>query len=319
MNSIGKVIQSFRTSRNKRAWTMLLILIGMVLASMIISPAFRTPRNLFNILGQNAVYGVMALGMACIILTGSIDLGAGATAALAGVIAVPLFRDYGFIAGVAGGLGIGALIGLVNGLLITKMKINYFITTLGMMSVARGIVFIITNGIPIQGVPPAYNVVGMGKIGMFPVAAIIWLTLAVIMALILRFTRFGRYIYALGGNENAAWLSGVNKDFVKTAAYVICGLFCALGGLILCMRVLMATADAATSYELTVIASCIIGGIAIDGGHGSILSSVVGALIMGLVMNMLQLMGVSTYWQSAVTGVIIIGAVAIDSFSSGKK
>lgn len=307
-------------TKDKKAITMLIVMVCMIIISMMISPTFRSTKNLLNILNQNAIYGVMALGMGCCILTGAIDLSAGSVAALAGVIATPLFRDFGLIAGLAGGLGIGALVGLVNGFLVTKVKVTYFVTTLGMMSVARGAVYIITNGIPIQGVPKELNVIGMGKIGgVIPTAALIWFLCAAVMYLILKFTRFGQHIYAVGGSEKAAWLSGVSTDKIRIAAFTLCGFFSALGGILLNTRVLMATADAADGYELTVIAACIIGGISMDGGEGNILSTIVGTIIMGLILNMLQLLGISSFWTDAVTGVIIIGAVAIDSLSSKKR
>lgn len=306
--------------KNQKAWTMVLVLIGMVILSSIMSPSFRSVRNLLNILNQNAIYGIMALGMGCVILTGAIDLSVGSTAALAAVVATPLFRDYGFLAGILGGLATGVIIGLINGLLITKCHITYFVTTLGTMQIGRGIVYIVTSGIPVQGVPVKYNFIGMGKIGgTIPIAALIWFVCVVIMHLVLKYTQFGQHVYAVGGSENAAWLSGVNTKKVTVLNFVLCGFFAALAGLILNLRVLMATADACTSYEMTAIASCIVGGISMDGGRGNILSSITGTLIMGLILNILQLMGVSSYWQTAVTGAIIIGAVAIDSISNRKR
>lgn len=306
--------------KNKKAWTMVLVLIGMIVLSSILSPSFRSPRNLLNILNQNSIYGIMALGMGCVILTGAIDLSAGSTAALAAVIATPLFRDYGFAAGVLGGLATGVIVGLINGLLVTKCKITYFVTTLGTMQIGRGVVYIITSGIPIQGVPTAYNVIGMGKLwGVVPIAALIWFVCVLIMHLILKYTQFGQHVYAVGGSENAAWLSGVDTNKIRVLSFMLCGFFCALSGVVLNLRVLMATADACQSYEMTAIASCIVGGMSMDGGRGVIPSSITGALIMGLILNILQLLGVSSYWQTAVTGAIIIGAVAIDSVSGRKR
>lgn len=306
--------------KNQKAWTMVLVLIGMIILSSIMSPSFRSVRNLLNILNQNSIYGIMALGMGCVILTGDIDLSVGSTAALAAVIATPLFRDYGFLVGMLGGLGTGVAVGLVNGFLITKCHISYFVTTLGTMQICRGIVYIITSGIPVQGVPAEYNFIGMGKIGgLIPIAALIWFICVIIMHFVLKYTQFGQHIYAVGGSENAAWLSGVHTKKVRVINFVLCGFFAALAGLILNLRVLMATADACTSYEMTAIASCIVGGISMDGGRGDILSSITGTLIMGLILNILQLMGVSSYWQTAVTGAIIIGAVAIDSLSNRKR
>lgn len=320
MNTWTKKAGILLKGKNKKAWTMVLILIGMIILSSILSPSFRSARNLLNILNQNSIYGIMALGMGCVILTGAIDLSAGSTAALAAVIATPLFRDYGFVAGMLGGLCLGALVGLINGILITKCKITYFVTTLGTMQIGRGIVYIITSGIPIQGVPAAYNVVGMGKLfGTLPIAALIWFGCVIIMHFVLKYTQFGQHLYAIGGSENAAWLAGVNTNKMKVLSFVLCGFFCALSGLILNLRVLMATADACQSYEMTAIASCVVGGLSMDGGRGDILSSITGTLIMGLILNILQLLGVSSYWQTAVTGVIIIATVAIDSISSRKR
>ena len=224
-------------SDDKRALTIVLVLIGMVILSSILSPSFRLVRNLLNILNQNAIYGIMARGMACVILTGAIDLSAGSTAALAAVIATQLFEHYGFAAGMAGGLLVGVIVGLINGLLVTKAKITYFVATLGTMQIGRGVVYIITSGIPIQGVPAQYNVVGMGKLfGVIPIAALIWFVCAIIMFLILHYTQLGQHIYAIGGSERAARLAGVKTAKVRIIAYVLCGFFCALGGLILNLR-----------------------------------------------------------------------------------
>lgn len=320
MTTIKTTKGKFMKGKNKKAWTMVLVLIGMIVLSSILSPSFRSPRNLLNILNQNSIYGIMALGMGCVILTGAIDLSAGSTAALAAVIATPLFRDYGFAAGVLGGLATGVIVGLINGLLVTKCKITYFVTTLGTMQIGRGVVYIITSGIPIQGVPTAYNVIGMGKLwGVVPIAALIWFVCVLIMHLILKYTQFGQHVYAVGGSENAAWLSGVDTNKIRVLSFMLCGFFCALSGVVLNLRVLMATADACQSYEMTAIASCIVGGMSMDGGRGVIPSSITGALIMGLILNILQLLGVSSYWQTAVTGAIIIGAVAIDSVSGRKR
>lgn len=319
MSEHASIRKRFKISKNRREITMFFVMLGMFAVGFVISPAFRSVNNVLNILNQNAIYGIMALGMGCVILTGAIDLSAGSIVALVGVIATPLFRDYGFVAGLFGGLATGAGLGLINGLIITKGKIGYFVTTLGMMSIARGAVYIITGGVPIQGVPSEFNVIGMGKIGVVPVAALIWLIALIVMYSVLKYTRLGQYLYAIGGSENASWLSGIDTDKMKIIAFTLEGFLCAIAGLILNTRVLMATADAADGYEMTVIASCIIGGMAIDGGKGNIVGSAVGAIIMGLILNILQLMGVSSYWQKAVTGLIIIVAVGIDRFSNTRK
>lgn len=299
--------------------SMLVVLIGMVIISAIVSPSFRSVQNLLNIFSQNAIIGVMAIGMTFVIISGAIDLSVGSTAALTGVISAYLFKKYGILVGLSGGLSVGIIIGCVNGLLVTKLKINYFVTTLGIMTVARGLVYIITNGFPISGLPRVLNRIGIGRIGVIPIAALIWIVLAIIMFLILKYTKFGQYVYAVGGNEHAAWLSGINTDRIRILTFVIAGFFASLSGILYVSKVLIATADMANGYELTAIASCIVGGVSLEGGRGNVFGSVIGALILGLIMNMLHLTGVSSYYQSTITGIIIIGAVAIDSVSRRKK
>lgn len=295
---------------------MLSVLILMMVISAIINPVFLSVTNLLNILGQNAVVGVMALGMVFALITGAFDLSVSSIAALTAVVATHLFKSAGFIPGVLGGLLVGVIIGLMNGFLVTKVHINPFVTTLGMQTFARGVVYIVTGGIPITGIPAAYGFVGMGRIGPVPVPAIIWVVFAVIMWFVLSRTLFGQHVYATGGNRRASWLSGVNTDKTRIAALMLSGVFASMGGILYNLRVLMCTADALSGYELTVIASCIIGGTSLDGGRGSVPGAIIGALIMGMLINILQISGVSSFWQAAVTGVIIIGAVGIDSLTN---
>lgn len=299
--------------------TMFLVLLGMVALSAVISKDFLSVKNLLNILNQNAIIGIMTIGMTFVLITGAFDLSASSTVALTGVISAYCFREYGLLTGLILGLLVGVVMGLCNGVLVSKIKINPFVATLGMMSIGRGAVFIITSGIPVMGVPMKYNVIGMGKIGPVPIAASIWLLFAAAAYLFMKNTKFGQYLYAIGGSERASWLSGINTEFVKIMAFVLCGVFAALAGIIMTFRISMAAADGATGYELTTIASCIVGGISVDGGRGSIICAVIGTLILGLILNILQLTGVSTFWQQAVTGIIILGAVGIDSFSNGKR
>jgi ribose/xylose/arabinose/galactoside ABC-type transport system permease subunit len=303
----------------KKELTMFAVLIVMIIISAIISPTFRSPENIFNLFNQNAIIGIMAIGMTFVLITGAFDLSVSATVALTGVISTMLFKEFGFIIGVLGGLLIGAMVGLVNGLLVAKVKISPFVTTLGTMSLVRGMVFIITEGFPVVGVPREYNLLGMGKIGPIPIAASVWIVFACIVYFLMRYTRFGQYLYALGGNERATWLSGVKTDNIKILAFVLCGVFASFAGIVIVSRVLIATADAATGYELTTIASCFVGGISVDGGKGNVFSSVIGTLIFGLILNMLQLLGVSSFWQTAITGIVILVAVGIDSVSNRKR
>lgn len=303
----------------KREYNMLLVLVVMLIVCAFISPTFRTVQNLINLLGHNAVYGLLSVGMAFVIITGGVDLSVGSVCALSGVLSAYAFIDYGFIAGVAAGLAIGIACGLINGVLQTVVGMNHFVATLGMMTIARGAVYIITSGFNIYGIPEEYGVVGMGYLGPVPVAGIIWLVCVVAAFFVLKYTRFGQYVYAIGGNMNAAWLSGINTRLVKTIVYVVCGFFAGLAGVVLSCLTLLAAANAADTYELTAISACIVGGLSLDGGRGNVWGSVVGVLILGLILNIMQLTSVSSYWQDAVKGIIIIGAVAVGCMSKLKR
>ena len=300
-----------------KEFTMLIVLLVMVIICVVINPVFISMNNIMNLLAQNSIIGVMALGMVFALVTGSFDMSVSSTGALTAVVSTNLFINYGLLPGIIGGLLVGVAVGAINGLLVTKVGINPFVTTLGTQTSVRGLVYIITGAEPITGVPVEYNVIGMGKIGdIFPVPALIWLVLAVLMAFVLRRTKFGQYIYATGGSRKAAWLSGVNTDAIRIYALIISGVFAAIGGLIYTLRILMCTADGMTGYELKVMSACIVGGTSLDGGKGTIVGCIIGTFIMGIILNILQLAGVSSFWQDAITGIILIAAVGIDSFTA---
>lgn len=303
-----------------KKYTMLFVLIGMLIICTIISPVFLSPRNILNLLQQNSVYGVMAIGMSFLIISGAIDLSVGAVVALTGVIAGKvIFATDSFVAGVIVALVIGAFVGIVNGILVTKLKINYFIATLGTMTVINGVVLVITGGIPITGISSDFSFMGMGKIGLLPVSIIIWILLLVVMQFILKFTKYGQYVYAIGGNSRASWLSGINTDRYKILTFALTGIFAAGGGILYLSRTLLATPDAGTGYELQVISACIVGGISLNGGKGDIVNSLLGVIILGLILNILQLSGVSGYYQDIITGTVIIVAVVASNFSKLRR
>lgn len=300
-----------------KEFTMLIVLLIMMIICVIINPVFISVSNLMNLLAQNSIIGVMALGMVFALVTGSFDMSVSSTGALTAVISTQLFIKFGLLPGIIGGLLVGAAVGTINGLLVTKVGINPFVTTLGTQTSVRGLVYIITGAEPITGVPVDYNFIGMGKIGdVLPVPALIWLVLAVIMAFVLKKTKFGQYIYATGGSRKAAWLSGINTDMIRIQALVISGVFASIGGLIYTLRILMCTADGMTGYELKVMSACIVGGTSLDGGKGTIVGCIIGTFIMGIILNILQLAGVSSFWQDAITGIILIAAVGIDSLTA---
>jgi len=294
-----------------------LILIGMVITFSIISPHFLSKANIYNILEQNVVFGIMACGMAFMIITGGFDLSVGSTAALTGMVVAYILKrsPEALLIATLAGLGIGALAGLCNGLLISKVGINPFITTFGMMVVIRGMVFGFTEGQSIYDFPFKYNIIGMGKIGVFSIPLMIWIFVVVVCYVILRHTKFGQYVYAVGGNEKVAHLSGVNVDGIKILAAIVCGILASLGGIVLVFRVMSALPQAGTMYELYAIAAAVLGGCSLKGGVGSVLGTVIGVLLLGVVINGLHMVGVSAYWEQTITGLIIIFAVAIGVIS----
>ncbi len=295
----------------------ILILIGMVITFSILSPHFISKANIYNIFEQNVVFGIMACGMAFMIITGGFDLSVGSTAALAGVAVAFILKkqpDALLIAAVAG-LSIGAVAGLCNGVLIAKVGINPFITTFGMMVVIRGMVFGLTEGRSIYGFPFEYNIIGMGKIGVFSIPLMIWVFVVFVCYVVLRHTIFGQYVYAVGGNEKVAHLSGVNVDRIKILSAIVCGILASLGGIVLVFRVMSALPQAGTMYELYAIAAAVLGGCSLKGGVGSVLGTVIGVLLLGVIINGLHMVGVSAYWEQTITGLIIIFAVAIGVIS----
>ena len=304
-----------------REVSIFLILIGMMVISAIVSPAFRSVGNIANIFNQNAMYGLMAIGMSFVLIGGGMDLSIGSVSALSGMVAALLMRDAGSVGlGIAAALGIGILFGLINGMIVIYLKLPPFIVTLGTMYIARSICLAMTEAHPVSGFPSWVSKIGIGKLwNVIPIAAMIWIAFALIMNWVLKRTKFGQYVYALGGNEKAAWLSGVRINSIRVLTYVLNGLFAGFAGLIVVYRLMIATGDANDGYEMIAIAACVIGGVSMSGGRGSVIGSVFGALIYGLIVNMLQLIGVSGFWQKAVIGAIIIVVSCIDTLSSSKK
>jgi ribose/xylose/arabinose/galactoside ABC-type transport system permease subunit len=248
-----------------------------------------------------------------VILTAGIDLSVGSVLALTGVLCAS-FEHAGLpvVLIVIATLGIGAVIGSVNGLIITKGKVTPFVVTLGMMSVARGLAHIYTDGQPISGFGERFRYIGGGDFFYIPVPIIIFAFTLLIAAVILRDTRLGRYTYAIGGNEEAVRLSGINVDRFKIAVYAISGLAAALGAVILTSRLNAGESIAGVGYELDVIASVVIGGTSLMGGRGSVWGTFIGALLIGVIDNGMNLLIIPAYWQLVVKGSIIVGAALLD-------
>ena len=287
----------------------------LVILLTVLSPHFLTVSNLMNVLEQTSINAVIAVGMTFVILSGGIDLSVGSIVAISGVVLASVLRSNGGVpAALAAGLGVGIACGMINGLLVTVGRLAPFIATLGMMSVARGLALLYTDGRPISGFAAGFRALATSRVGPIPVPVILALAVYVIAHVVLRRTRFGRYVYAIGGNEEAARLSGVPVRFHKTMVYALSGVTSALAAVLLTARLNSAQPIAGMMYELDAIAATVIGGTSLLGGTGTIGGTLIGALVMGVLRNGLNLLGISSFLQQVVIGVVIVGAVLVDSF-----
>ena len=294
-------------------------LIGLVLLCIVITivtPNFLSVSNITNVFTQVSVNAIIAIGMTFVILTGGIDLSVGSTLAISSAVGASIVKSTGnvFLAIIVAAV-IGIAVGLINGLLVSKGKLQAFIVTLATMTIFRGATLVFTDGTPISKLPEAFVKIGNGKLGFMPIPVIITIIIAIIAVYALSQTRFGRYLYALGGNEDASRLSGINTDKIKTLVYVVSGFASAIAGVIITSRIGSASPNAGTGFELDAIASVVIGGTSLAGGEGTITGTLIGALIIGVLNNGLNLMNVSPFYQSIVKGLVILIAVLLDKKS----
>ncbi len=296
----------------------------MMLAMTILSENFATQDNLFNVARQISVNLCISIGMTMVILTGGIDLSVGSILAFTGAIAAGLLKNgieweganlyigFTILGATVAALASGALMGWFNGWMITRFKVPPFVATLGMLTIARGATMLYTKGFPITQLGDNFNYLGTGWFLGMPMP--VWISLAVIAisAFFMRKTRTGRHIYAIGGNERAALLSGVDVKRVKVFVYTIAGVLSGVAGLLVTARLDSAQPNAGLGYELDSIAAVVIGGTSLSGGNGSIMGTVIGAVIIGVLNNGLVLMNVSPFWQQVIKGSVILLAVIID-------
>jgi ribose transport system permease protein len=301
-------------------------LVAIMIIMSLLSSAFLSPGNLANVAKNFSFVGIVTLGVTLVIVTGGIDLSVGSTMALAAITCAIVMQAVsgtaiesiplaGMIVSLVAGLGVAVLIGLANGLLIAKVGLSPFVTTLGMLSIVRGLAYAVTEG---RGQAPTGADVNLfydltdGNIAGVPVAVIYLLVLAAILGVVLHHTAFGRHVFALGGNEKAAALTGVAVERVKIAVYVLSALSAGFAGILMVGWLGSAPANLATGYELTIIAAAVIGGANLTGGVGGPAGAVIGALLIEVIRNGLVLAGINAYWQIVLVGAIIILAVLVD-------
>lgn len=291
------------------------IFIGMVILMSILSPAFLNVYNLINIVRQVSFIGIVAMGVTIIIITKGIDLSSGSVIALVSVIAASFAHpgEYPLVVSILVGLAVGTLAGFINGTITAKGMIPPFIATLGMMTAARGLALLYSDGKPIDNLSDSFLFLGAGDILGIPFPIIIFAIAGIISHLLLNNTKFGKHTYAIGGNEQAARISGINVDRHLILVYTYAGFLTAISALMLTARISVGQPSMGVMYELDAIAAAVIGGTSLTGGIGTIPGTIIGALIIGVLNNGLDLLNVSSYWQQILKGAIIVIAVLIDS------
>lgn len=304
-----------------RRYGLLLAFLAVCIGLSLTTPRFLTWQNATIILTQVSINALLAFGVTFVIITGGIDLSVGSVVAVSGVVAASFAHPdtYPVIVPVVLGLLTGLAFGAFNGFVVTSSKVPPFIVTLGTMTIGRGLALILSKGRPVSNLSDAFNFLGGGKVLGVPM--LIWILVAVfaLCAVILRKTVLGRYMYAVGGNEQASRASGVPLRTVKMAVYTLCGGLAALSGILLTSRITTGQPNAGLSFELDAITAAIIGGTSTSGGTGTMTGTLLGALLIGVISNGLDLLNVSSYYQQVVMGVIIIGAVVLDSLNQSKK
>jgi ribose transport system permease protein len=296
---------------------MIIILVLLCIVMTIIAPNFLETSNITNILKQVSVIAILAAGMTIVILTGGIDLSVGSIVALSGVVSVMASQaGVNPILAMMFGIGAGYVIGFINGFFTAKIGLPAFIVTLGSMTYVRGLAYVSSGGYPVVLESSVFKFIGAGSILSIPTPIYIMLFVYIVMFFVLKYSMFGRHIYAIGGNEEAARLTGIKVKKTLINVYSISGLLAGLGGVVLAGRLYSGQPTAGNMYELDAIAAVILGGSKLTGGSGRIQGTIIGVLIMGVITNGLTLMDVSYYWQLVVKGGVIISAVLIDRLRS---
>ena len=313
-STIGGGATALRRVVKAESFGIVLILLIMGTFLAFASDQFLTQENLLSVFRQFSFIGIIAIGQCLVIITGGIDLSVGSVFAFAGVTSAYAMTKMGMgvPAGIAIGLGTGLAVGLLNGLFITRLRLPPFIATLGTLSIARGLSYALTSGFPLPNLPDAFKYIGQGYVGIVPVPVLLLIALGIVFSFFLENTIVGRRTYATGSNEEAARVSGVDTRAIKMLVYGLSGALAGFAGMATAARLGVAQSTAGAGYELDAIAAVIIGGASVTGGVGTVLGTIIGAAVMGVLKNGLILLSVSAYWQQTVIGVVVILAVTID-------
>lgn len=296
-----------------REYNLLILLLLFIIIASMLSKNFFTVTNFMNLLQQSSIVGIIAIGMTFVIIVAGIDLSVGSVTALSGMIVAILIKgNYPVIVAILISILVGSSLGLITGLVITKFKLPDFIASLAMMTAARGLTLLTTDGSPIFGLQGNFRILGNGFIGKVPVSGLLWILLTIIAALVLKYTAFGRSLFAIGGNKEAAILSGIRVKLNNTLAYVICAALSAFAGVVMASWLSVGQPTAASGIELDAIAAVVLGGTSLAGGKGGVVGTFGGVLLMTIITNIFNLMGLASYYQQIFMGVIIVGALLLN-------
>jgi ribose/xylose/arabinose/galactoside ABC-type transport system permease subunit len=319
----NKISRSFSRAANSRLLSegsLILILVALFVFLSFASPTFLTWRNLTNLGRQTSINGIVALGMTFVIISGGIDLSVGAVVGLSGMIAALLMRGgMNPAIAISIALVVGALVGALNGVVIFKGKVPPFIATLGTMTIVRGLIMLISGAAMVAGLPKAFTEFSQAVYFGIPSMIWIWLLIAVIAFIITKWLVFGRNVYTIGSNKEAARLSGISVGRVTIGVYALCSLFAAIAGILFISRIANGVPTAGQGYELEAIAAAVIGGASLSGAEGSVFGTVLGAIIMQLLRNGGNLLGVNPFILEIVIGALIIGVVFLDQRNKSQK
>lgn len=301
-------------------WGTLMILVVIVILSALFVPNFIKPRNLINVLLQNSVVGMLAFSATFVVILGHINVAYGSELAFIGCIACLVMNAIqdtmspliAALVALVVSVVVGLIIGTINGYIITKFNIPAFIMTLAVTTIARGGALLLTNGTPVSGMADSFNWFGQGYIGPIPTSVIIMIVLFIVAWVLLNKTRFGRHVYAVGGNENAAIASGINSRNVVRRAFMLDGIFTGIAALVFMARQASGTPAGGLQYEFDAITAVVVGGTSLSGGSGNVIGTIIGAVIVGIINNVQNLLHINTYWQQVVKGLVILIAVIID-------
>ncbi len=305
-----------RKKINFREYGVVIGFIVLCVAITIATPAFASHKNILNLLRQSSIIGIIASGMTFVIISGNFDISVGAVAAFSGAVIMKLATSgVNIFVSILAALLVCGVIGLVNGVFVAIINIPSLITTMAMVSVVKGSMLLLTGGYPITENFAVLDVIGNGYVLGIPIPVIIFAVVVLISYIVLTKTRFGRYIYSVGGNQEAARLNGINVEAYKIKVFVINAVLAGLAGMVLVGRMGTASPSAGDGYDMDAIASVVIGGTSVAGGSGSVLKTVIGVLLMSVINNSFNLLGVDMYFQYIIKGLIILGAVGFDSYS----